>query len=172
MLANVIGSRSVRATSAMPGGRALRQRQVDLLLRIAIESLVVHVADDADHFALAVRILDDQAERAAIRKIPPRHRLVDHAGARRPLRIALVEEAAREQLDLHRLEVAGRDDADVGERIFGRRRLLSFDVERQRAGGADVVQRHRRHRGGVGHAGRRGAAARSRPRRSAPAFAR
>ena len=89
----------------------------------------------------------------SIRKVPPRHRLVDHARARAHFRIALVEESAREQLDLHRLEVAGRDDADVGERIFGGRRLLPFDVERQRAGGADVVQRHRRHRGCVHHAG-------------------
>ena len=97
---------------------------------------------------------DGLAERAAIRKVSPRHRLVDHAGARRLSRIALVEEAAVEQPDLHRLEVAGRDDADVGERILGRRRLLPFDVERQRRRGADVVQRQRRHRGCGGHARR------------------
>ena len=50
------------------------------------------------------------------------------------------------------IEIAGRHHADVGERIFRGWRLLSLHREWQRARGPDVVQRHRRHRGGVHHA--------------------
>ena len=153
-MANDVGSRSVRATSAMPAVGLCFIGRYTCFFGSRSSPWLCTSPTTPTTSALAVRILDDLAERAAIREIPPRHRLVDHAGPRCLLAIALVEESAREQLDLHRLEVAGRDDADVGERIFGGRRLLSFDVERQRAGGADVVQRHRRHRGGVHHAGR------------------
>ena len=81
------------------GRRALPHRQVDLLLRLALEPLVADVADDADHLALAVRVLDDLAERTAVGKVAAGHRLVDHAGARPGLDVALVEETALEQWD-------------------------------------------------------------------------
>ena len=103
----------------------------------------------------------------AIGKVAPRHRLVDHARARRLLRVALVEEPSGDQRNLHRLEVAGHDDADVRERIFAAWRRLAFDVERQRHGLAHIGHRQHRDGRGAGHAGRHAQPARRRPRRTA-----
>ena len=99
-----------------------------------------------------MRVDDRLPDRASIRKVPPRHRLVDDARPRAVRCIALVEEASLEEPDLHGFEVAGRHDADIGQRIFGFRRLPAFDRERERRRDADLVHRQRRDRRSRRHA--------------------
>ena len=66
--------------------RLLPRGHEQLGARLAVEPVVLHVADDADDLGLAVRIAHDLADRILAAEIPPRHRFVDHHRAGRALR--------------------------------------------------------------------------------------
>src|SRR4029453_282313 len=120
-----------------PGDRILMQRQVDLFLRLAIESLVANVANHAHDDAVSMRVLNHLAEGGSVRKIRACHRFVDDACQLSLRLVALVEISSSEEGNPHRLKVTGRNRTNVGQRVFSRRRCTTLDWEwKGRCGGA------------------------------------
>ena len=100
------------------------------------EPVVADVAHDAhDRLPGAVRGLDAEAlaDRALARPGAIRHRLADDRDVQPVRGVGGGEVAAFEDADPQRVEVAGRDDAEVGRRpVPAIEDRLAFDVERAR----------------------------------------
>ena len=118
--------------------------------RLRVETLMAHVADDADDFVVARVVPGDAdllADRILAGPVPPRHRLVDDDPVGDVALVGLVEEPAFEQRNAHRLEVVPGHDANVrhglipcrgfrlADDFIARRRAET--IERQPAGAAD-----------------------------------
>ncbi len=138
--------------------RVLRVWQIKGDTRARVQRVLLHPADDSNNRnprrAGVVDAADVKALSHRILTGPKllRHVVVDDGDAGIRGNIVIVEEPARDQRNLHRLEVMAADHARVGvDELLAGWRHTAFD--RNRTPGIHLAQRQRGHASRSGHAG-------------------
>src|SRR5690242_4876011 len=118
--------------------RVLRVGQIKFRLDLAIQIVMMRIADDTDdveRLDLVVAHIKQHLlrERIAIGKKFPREGLIDHSYRARSFAVGTVEEAPADERDFHCLEICWTNDQSTGARMLaGRQRRGSADHERRR----------------------------------------